>query len=167
VCLTHAKRMADQNVTGTSSASAGAPPIPPTTTSQPNFQVCALHAAVLRTYDLFRPARCSVVCLSLNAWGLLQQLPQGFPPQFAQQQQQQQQQVQPQQQPQQQFQQTFPHYTHSAQQAEQLRAFWKSQQIEVEGVGNDPAEFKNHQLPLARIKKVLGLACCLVCCACS
>lgn len=28
-------------------------------------------------------------------------------------------------------------------------------------VGTDPAEFKNHQLPLARIKKVPGLICCL------
>lgn len=27
--------------------------------------------------------------------------------------------------------------------------------VEVENVGNDPAEFKNHQLPLARIKKIM------------
>ena len=29
-----------------------------------------------------------------------------------------------------------------------------SQMQDVEHVGNDPGEFKNHQLPLARIKKV-------------
>jgi nuclear transcription factor Y gamma len=39
-------------------------------------------------------------------------------------------------------------------QQEQLRAFWQGQLQEVQQVGNDPAEFKNHQLPLARIKKV-------------
>jgi hypothetical protein len=38
--------------------------------------------------------------------------------------------------------------------AAQLRGFWETQQQEVQQVGNDPAEFKNHQLPLARIKKV-------------
>lgn len=42
-----------------------------------------------------------------------------------------------------------------APQSDQLRAFWQSQIIEVEQVGNDPAEFKNHQLPLARIKKIM------------
>ena len=36
----------------------------------------------------------------------------------------------------------------------QLRKFWDEQRAEIEEVGNDPAEFKNHQLPLARIKKV-------------
>ena len=41
-----------------------------------------------------------------------------------------------------------------AQQAEQLRAFWVAQMAEIGQVGTDPAEFKNHQLPLARIKKV-------------
>jgi nuclear transcription factor Y gamma len=41
-----------------------------------------------------------------------------------------------------------------ASQQEQLRAFWQGQLQEVQQVGNDPAEFKNHQLPLARIKKV-------------
>jgi len=39
--------------------------------------------------------------------------------------------------------------------AERLRAFWQQMQTEVEGVPTrDLAEFKNHQLPLARIKKV-------------
>lgn len=36
----------------------------------------------------------------------------------------------------------------------QVRAFWRGMQSEVEQVAADPAEFKNHQLPLARIKKV-------------
>ena len=40
------------------------------------------------------------------------------------------------------------------QQNEQLRQFWIQQHREVQEVGTDPAEFKNHQLPLARIKKV-------------
>eukprot|EP00878_Enallax_costatus_P034406 GHUV01038142.1.p1 GENE.GHUV01038142.1~~GHUV01038142.1.p1 ORF type:complete len:209 (+),score=49.04 GHUV01038142.1:220-846(+) len=35
-----------------------------------------------------------------------------------------------------------------------LRPFWEQQKQEVSQVGRDPAEFKNHQLPLARIKKV-------------
>ena len=39
-------------------------------------------------------------------------------------------------------------------QSESLRAFWAQQMREVQAVGTDPAEFKNHQLPLARIKKV-------------
>lgn len=49
---------------------------------------------------------------------------------------------------------------------EQLRQFWQTQMSEVQAVGTDPAEFKNHQLPLARIKKVccphtlLGLSGC-------
>ena len=40
------------------------------------------------------------------------------------------------------------------QQNEQLRQFWMQQHREIAEVGTDPAEFKNHQLPLARIKKV-------------
>lgn len=40
-------------------------------------------------------------------------------------------------------------------QTDQLKTFWQGQMIEVEQVGNDPAEFKNHQLPLARIKKIM------------
>lgn len=40
------------------------------------------------------------------------------------------------------------------QQNEQLRMFWLQQNQEIQQVGTDPAEFKNHQLPLARIKKV-------------
>ncbi|MEW5302831.1 MAG: hypothetical protein WDW36_005574 [Sanguina aurantia] len=39
--------------------------------------------------------------------------------------------------------------------AEQLKPFWQQQMIEVEQVGHDAAEFKNHQLPLARIKKIM------------
>lgn len=35
-----------------------------------------------------------------------------------------------------------------------LRGFWEEQAREVDAVGTDPAQFKNHQLPLARIKKV-------------
>lgn len=41
-------------------------------------------------------------------------------------------------------------------QSESLRAFWAQQMREVQAVGTDPAEFKNHQLPLARIKKARG-----------
>jgi hypothetical protein len=58
------------------------------------------------------------------------------------------------------FQQQFAAYQQPPQQQlapsqqEQLRAFWQGQLQEVQQVGNDPAEFKNHQLPLARIKKV-------------
>lgn len=40
------------------------------------------------------------------------------------------------------------------QQSIQLRLFWEQQHLEIQQVGTDPAEFKNHQLPLARIKKV-------------
>ncbi|GFR40048.1 hypothetical protein Agub_g586 [Astrephomene gubernaculifera] len=40
-------------------------------------------------------------------------------------------------------------------QAEQLKAFWQSQLVEVSEVPRDPAVFKNHQLPLARIKKIM------------
>ncbi len=40
------------------------------------------------------------------------------------------------------------------QQSIQLRMFWEQQHLEIQQVGTDPAEFKNHQLPLARIKKV-------------
>ncbi len=39
-------------------------------------------------------------------------------------------------------------------QPEQLRAFWQQQMLEVEQTSADPSEFKNQQLPLARIKKV-------------
>lgn len=42
----------------------------------------------------------------------------------------------------------FPHLT------EELRAFWQEQYREIEQVQTDAHEFKNHQLPLARIKKV-------------
>ena len=35
-----------------------------------------------------------------------------------------------------------------------LSEFWQQQMQEVSQVSSDPAEFKNHQLPLARIKKV-------------
>jgi nuclear transcription factor Y gamma len=38
--------------------------------------------------------------------------------------------------------------------AELLAPFWEQQIEEVSQVGRDAAEFKNHQLPLARIKKV-------------
>lgn len=38
-------------------------------------------------------------------------------------------------------------------QAEQLKQFWQGQLVEVSEVPSDPAVFKNHQLPLARIKK--------------
>lgn len=44
-----------------------------------------------------------------------------------------------------------------AAQQEQLRQFWLGQMQEIHQVGTDPAEFKNHQLPLARIKKVSAL----------
>lgn len=37
---------------------------------------------------------------------------------------------------------------------EQLRGFWQEQYREIEQVPADAQEFKNHQLPLARIKKV-------------
>lgn len=40
------------------------------------------------------------------------------------------------------------------QQTENLAKFWREQMTEIEAVGTDAAEFKNHQLPLARIKKV-------------
>merc|ERR1719247_2406766 len=39
--------------------------------------------------------------------------------------------------------------------AQQLKQFWKTQKEEIQKVGNDPNEFKNHQLPLARIKKIM------------
>ena len=44
------------------------------------------------------------------------------------------------------------------QQNEQLRQFWLQQHREIQEVGTDPAEFKNHQLPLARIKKASSAA---------
>lgn len=37
---------------------------------------------------------------------------------------------------------------------ESMREFWQAQMIEVQGVGTNTEDFKNHQLPLARIKKV-------------
>ncbi len=37
----------------------------------------------------------------------------------------------------------------------ELRAFWAQQMQEVEATPTEASEFKNHQLPLARIKKVL------------
>lgn len=39
------------------------------------------------------------------------------------------------------------------QQSDQLKQFWASQMVEVQQVPSDPTVFKNHQLPLARIKK--------------
>eukprot|EP00879_Flechtneria_rotunda_P018654 GHRR01019577.1.p1 GENE.GHRR01019577.1~~GHRR01019577.1.p1 ORF type:complete len:285 (+),score=137.61 GHRR01019577.1:828-1682(+) len=39
--------------------------------------------------------------------------------------------------------------------SEQLGPFWEQQKHEVSQVGSDIAEFKNHQLPLARIKKIM------------
>ena len=42
--------------------------------------------------------------------------------------------------------------------SDQMRQFWQTQMQEVQLVGTDPAEFKNHQLPLARIKKVSSSA---------
>lgn len=57
-----------------------------------------------------------------------------------------------------QYGQPYPQHYVAAQpapQSDQLRSFWQSQLTEVEHVGNDPAEFKNHQLPLARIKKIM------------
>lgn len=44
----------------------------------------------------------------------------------------------------------------SSQQQEALRVFWQQQIEEVLTMPSDPTLFKNHQLPLARIKKV----CC-------
>lgn len=49
------------------------------------------------------------------------------------------------------------------QQSIQLRMFWEQQHLEIQQVGTDPAEFKNHQLPLARIKKV-GIVSPIVIC---
>lgn len=43
---------------------------------------------------------------------------------------------------------------------QQLRGFWQEQLREVHQVPCDPAEFKNHQLPLARIKKASAPAQC-------
>ncbi|KAK9863003.1 hypothetical protein WJX84_001295 [Apatococcus fuscideae] len=40
-------------------------------------------------------------------------------------------------------------------QSQQLRSFWEQQMQEIHEVGADAAEFKNHQLPLARIKKIM------------
>eukprot|EP00877_Chromochloris_zofingiensis_P005138 jgi/Chrzof1/14625/Cz09g09270.t1 len=62
----------------------------------------------------------------------------------------------------QQYAQPYPQYQQPPQQqplahpyADQLRTFWEGQKQEVSQVGGDPAEFKNHQLPLARIKKIM------------
>ena len=49
------------------------------------------------------------------------------------------------------------------QQNEQLRQFWLQQHREIQEVGTDPAEFKNHQLPLARIKKASQAAAHQLC----
>lgn len=49
------------------------------------------------------------------------------------------------------------------QQNEQLRQFWLQQHREIQEVGTDPAEFKNHQLPLARIKKASQAAAQQLC----
>eukprot|EP00873_Tetraselmis_striata_P033389 jgi/Tetstr1/453653/TSEL_040609.t1 len=46
-------------------------------------------------------------------------------------------------------------YQQQQQQQQQLRSFWVGQMNEIENVSTDPAEFKNHQLPLARIKKIM------------
>jgi hypothetical protein len=47
-------------------------------------------------------------------------------------------------------------YAHAAQELlnEQLRNFWMGVRNDVEEASMDPAEYKNQQLPLARIKKV-------------
>jgi len=50
---------------------------------------------------------------------------------------------------------SFHHHQQQQQQQQQLRSFWVQQMNEVENVSTDPAEFKNHQLPLARIKKIM------------
>ena len=41
------------------------------------------------------------------------------------------------------------------QQAAALKSFWVQQMEEVQNTSSDPAEFRNHQLPLARIKKIM------------
>ena len=48
----------------------------------------------------------------------------------------------------------------AAHQSAQLRQFWLQQADEISQVGTDMAEFKNHQLQLARIKKV-GVTLCV------
>lgn len=45
-------------------------------------------------------------------------------------------------------------YAAAQAQVEQLRRFWAEMKEEVSRAGTDPLEFKNQQLPLARIKKV-------------
>ena len=52
----------------------------------------------------------------------------------------------------------------AAHQTAQLRQFWLQQADEIAQVGTDMAEFKNHQLPLARIKKVSVRQCSDVLC---
>lgn len=44
-------------------------------------------------------------------------------------------------------------YAAAQAQAEQLRRFWVEMKEDVMRAGTDPLEFKNQQLPLARIKK--------------
>ena len=46
------------------------------------------------------------------------------------------------------------HHQQQQQQQQALKTFWAQQMEEIQNVSTDPAEFKNHQLPLARIKKV-------------
>ena len=50
------------------------------------------------------------------------------------------------------------HYAQQQQQQQtltpELRQFWQQQMQEIQEIPADPSEFKNHQLPLARIKKV-------------
>lgn len=48
---------------------------------------------------------------------------------------------------------TFHHQQQQQHQAA-LKSFWVQQMEEIENTSTDPSEFKNHQLPLARIKKV-------------
>ena len=52
-------------------------------------------------------------------------------------------------------------------QSPQLQAFWQQQMHEVQQVGTDPVDFKNQQLPLARIKKVCSTLWHLRAAACS
>mmetsp|Transcript_11185 Transcript_11185/g.31722 ORF Transcript_11185/g.31722 Transcript_11185/m.31722 type:complete len:257 (-) Transcript_11185:1060-1830(-) len=47
------------------------------------------------------------------------------------------------------------HHQQQQQQQQALKSFWAQQMEEVKNVSTDPAEFKNHQLPLARIKKIM------------
>ena len=47
-------------------------------------------------------------------------------------------------------------YAAAQAQTEQLRRFWVEMKEEAGRAGTDPLEFKNQQLPLARIKKARG-----------